>query len=202
MEDGIIPFVSSVTAELNERIDEIMTLINELADSMKEYITSVQDAINEIGEKIHSMLEESTSNKKYTSEAFSKIVKKIAIKLKEMSSKSEQPISQELLKAIEVSKDTINLLDEKMTDLQLIQVINGLDLIISRIDAKINAGTVNKAPYGSSTVKKYGIQTSISKSDSADKSEPVYYERGAKTKTMEEILEEQRKRRKLMMKYR
>ncbi|MHA1271628.1 MAG: hypothetical protein ACTSPY_17685 [Candidatus Helarchaeota archaeon] len=196
MSNEIIPFITSVTSELNERIDEIMTLINELTNSMEQYVNSVQEAINDIGIKVHNMLNESVNNKKFISESFSKIVKKIAIKMKDVISKSDQSITPEIRELLESSSKTVQLLEDRISDLQLIQIINGLSIIINALNNEVN---IRGSNFSLKKTEKGGIP---SPSSMPSEQKPVYYERGAKTKTMEEILEEQRKRKELMLKYR
>ncbi|MBD3228483.1 MAG: hypothetical protein GF329_09870 [Candidatus Lokiarchaeota archaeon] len=189
MSKEIIPFVSSVTTELDERINEIMHLISELTDSMKGYLESVQDAINDIGKKIYEMLNETQGKKKYISESFSKIVKKIALKIKDVKNKIKDDMDPEMKDALESSSETVNLLEKRITDLQLIQIINQLSSVVSILKGEV--ANIKKAP-----------KKPVSSVESKNESKAVYYEKGSKTKTMEEILEEERKRKKMFQKYR
>jgi len=202
MNNEIIPFITSVTTELNDRIDEIMTLISALTDSIQGYVESVQNAINDVGIKVQNMIEESANNKKYVSEAFSKIVKRIALKLKDISSEINKNISPDVKKSLESSSNIIDLLDKKITDLQLVQVIIGLSSIVDFLNSEVYSKKPEISGILQTEQKVVQTQGTSFTPTKQEGQKPIYYEKGAKTKTMEEILEEQRRRKKMMIKYR
>ena len=201
MSEGIIPFITLVTSELDEHINEIMILINEMTDSMQKYINSMQEAITNVGKNVNLMLTESSNNKKFISESYSTIVKKIALKISGLVNKSNETLEPDIKESIESSSRIVDQLQNRITDLQLLQVINGMGTIIDTLKGEIYtkgkrlSSVENKKKISS---KKTYVQAHTIKSDT----KPTYYEKGAKMKTMEEILEEKRRRKKMMQKYR
>ena len=201
MSNELIPFVSSVANEFNERLDEVLTLINEITDSMKNYTESIQSAINDIGNKIFKMLEESSNTKKSINEGYLQIIHKIAGKIKQVKEGPIKADDRSIKEILETSSRIADKLNENITELQLIQIINGLNTVVDRIETAIQEKrqiAVPKPVIPQTTGKQTNTGTVTEQETSAE----VYYEQGSKTKTMDEILEEQRKRKKMFQQYR
>ncbi|MFX1297318.1 MAG: hypothetical protein ACFFD2_20995 [Promethearchaeota archaeon] len=201
-----LPFMTSVTTDiyaridkLNQAIENVKSMLNDMIIDMKEYLSKIADRVNE-------MIEQGEMNKQMTLEAFAdttnNLIDQIKIIRNEQVEGLQSTQTQEMLRVV---NDTANLLEQRMYDIQIAILINGIHALVNAI----KTGNVIGIPVpiqsvsGANQVKSEAPVPSLLATDGTqDPQKTHFFGKGARKKTHEEIMEEKKKKDKLFGTYR
>ena len=209
---SFLPFVTSITTDIYERIEKIGKSIEDVKGSVNGAINTITDNFNGIVKKIEEMVEQGEMNKNMILESFSDSMSTLVQQIKAIRNENIKifmgPQTQQLIDAASL---TANQLESQLYDIQIAFLVNGIHALITAI----KAGKVVGIP-----VPVRGVAMAFpaaAKGEHAELAAPVpslaaeaadggkqktFFGKGTHKKTHDEIMEEKKKQEKLYGQYR
>ena len=199
---SFLPFVTSITTDIYERIERITKSLEEVKTSMEESMNSLNENMGTMIKKIQELIEQGEMNKTTILDSFSESMNALIQQIKTIRNENinafAEPETQQL---IESASRTANQLNSRLYDIQIAFLVNGIHALITAI----KTGKVVGIPIP----VKGGALSSKEADEKAELAAPVPslgadaekgkagYGKGVRKKTHDEIMEEKRKQSKL-----
>jgi len=210
---SFLPFVTSITTDIYERIEKIAKSIEDVKTSVNGAITIITDNFNGLVKKIEEMIEQGDMNKNMILESFSESMIALVQQIKVIRNENIKifmgPQTQQLIEAASL---TANQLESRLYDIQIAFLVNGIHALITAIKAGKVVGIpvpVRGLSVAAPSAVKYAgeraelaapVPTLTAEAADPDK-QKTFFAKGARKKTHEEIMEEKKNREKLYGKY-
>ncbi|MHA1276021.1 MAG: hypothetical protein ACTSQI_06390 [Candidatus Helarchaeota archaeon] len=208
---SFIPFMTSVTTDIYERIEKISQAFNEVKSLVQELLENVKGSMGNVLKGIEELIEQGEMNKDMTLQAFADTTNNLINQIKIIRNEQVKSFqSEETRQLIGVATQTANVLETRLADIQTAILINGIHAIITGI----KAGRVVGIPVPMRGVTAPGATQdpapkpdlaapvpSLSSQGGTEKPKKSYFGKGVRKKTHDEIMEEKRKKDKLFGRY-
>ena len=208
---SFLPFMTSVTTDIYERIDKLSQSMATVTDTLKVIIVDIKDNFENIAKNVGEMLEQGEMNRDMTLEAFSDSMNTLIHQIKTIRNETLQGLQSPQTKAMmNTVSDTANLIEARMYDIQIAFLINGIHALINAIKSgKVYGipvavrGLAAPVPQAQTPSQELGAPIpAISAAQPTDKKKrKPMFGKGAHKKTHDEIMEEKRKKDAIFRKY-
>ncbi|MDD1778718.1 MAG: hypothetical protein LUQ65_11180 [Candidatus Helarchaeota archaeon] len=210
---SFLPFVTSITTDIYERIEKIAKSIEDVKTSVNGAITTITDNFNGIVKKIEEMVEQGDMNKNMILESFSDSMNTLVQQIKTIRNENIKTFSgPQTQQLIEAASLTANQLESQFYDIQIAFLVNGIHALITAIKAGKVVGI--PVPVGGGAVaapaaaKHAGEKAELAApvptlaAEATEGDKRTFFGKGVRKKTHDEIMEEKKKQEKLYGKYR
>ncbi|NVM53030.1 MAG: hypothetical protein HWN66_04960 [Candidatus Helarchaeota archaeon] len=205
---SFLPFVTSVTTDIYERIEKLSLSLNSIKDSLKELITDIQENLKKVSENIEDMIQQGEMNKQMTLEAFADSMNTLVQQIRSIGNENIQAFqSTETQQMIANANNTALMLETRMYDIQISFLINGIHALMNAIKTGKVVGVPVPSAGAASTrsPSQEGLAAPIpaleSTTTAKGQKKKHFFGKGARKKTHDEIMEEKKKKEAIFRKY-
>ena len=210
---GFLPFMTSVTTDIYARIDKLNQVIENVKSMLNDMIIDMKENLSKIADRVNEMIEQGEMNKQMTLEAFADTTNNLIDQIKIIRNEQVEGLqSTKTQEMIRVVNNTANLLEQRMYDIQIAILINGIHALVNAIKTGNVVGipvpiqSVSGANQVKSEPLKQKLQAPVpsflATDGTQDPQKSHFFGKGARKKTHEEIMEEKKKKDKLFGTYR
>ncbi len=210
---SFIPFMTSVTTDIYERIDKVAQTLETVKQAINESLNGIKESLEKIAKSMDEMIEQSEMNKEMTLQAFADTTNNLIEQIRVIRNEQIEGLkSSETQEVIESVSKTATLLESRMYDIQIALLINGVHALVNAIKTgkvvgipvPVKEQSTAKAPK--SEAKKPDLAAPVPTLSPAaaptDATKKHFYGRGVRKKTHDEIMAEKKKKEQLFGKYR
>ena len=209
---SFLPFVTSVTTDIYERIDKIARSLDTVTGLIQNVVSQINENLKKSADGIEDLIQQGEMNKQMTLEAFADSMNTLAKEIRTIRNENIEALqsvqTQELINAITL---TATNLESRMYDIQTAFLINGIHALINAIKTGrvIGIPVPVRGAVASGAARVEAAQDelaapmpSLSATEESGHTEKrAFFGKGARKKTHDEIMEEKRKKERLFGKY-
>ncbi len=208
---SFLPFVTSITTDIYERINQLNQALEQIKGILKELIIDIKDNLSKVSANVGQMIEQGEMNKQMTLEAFADTTNNLIQQIRSIRNEQLRELQgPQMQQTIEMINKTANILDQRMYDIQIAILINGIHALMNAIKAGkvVGVPVPSKMPVptpAKTETPKAGLAApipTIAASTEGTEADKKFFGRGAKKKTHDEIMEEKRKKDKMYGQFR
>lgn len=205
--------MSSITTDIHKRLDTITQSLETVKSTITEVMKDINESLSNIFQKTNELIAQGEMTKDITLESFVNTSNNLIKEIKSIHNEQIKELQDiETQKLIKTLNTTANLLETRMNDIQIAIFINGIHALI----CGIKSGKVFGIPVSMKGVPIQGaiepetpkpyltksISTISLTKEPIQENQKPFFGKGARKKTVDDIIEEKRKRDKIFSKYR
>jgi hypothetical protein len=208
---SFLPFVTSITTDIYERIEKISKNLEEIKTSIEENIANINENMGTVVKKIEELIEQGEMNKTTILKSFGGSMDSLIQQIKTIQNENITAFAgnPETPQLIESANLTVNQLSARLYDIQIAFLINGIHALITAIKTGKVVGIPIPVKGGSATAPMPGKQggenaelaAPIPALSSETEKSKTSFGKGVRKKTHDEIMEEKRKQKEMFGKY-
>lgn len=195
---SFLPFMTSVTTDIYERIEKLTHSLSEIGELIKNTILGIEENFNKIVKSIQEMVEQGEMNKEMTLQAFADSMNTLIQQIRSIRDENIRGFQNaQTQQMIDAANNTALMLEARMSDIQIAFLISGLHALMNAIKTgKVVGIPVPTAGAPAPAASQAGgaqIAAPIP-SMKAKGEKKSFFGKGARKKTHDEIMEEKRKK--------
>jgi len=202
---SFIPFVTSITTDIYERIEKITKNLEEVKTSVEEAMGNLNENMSNVIKKIEELIEQGKMNKNTILNSFSESMNALIQQIKTIRNENINAfaVNPETPQLIESASHTASQLNSRLYDIQIAFLVNGIHALITAIKAGKIVGIPIPVKIESEkqTGEKAELAAPVPTISSDTEKQKSSYGKGVRKKTHDEIMEEKRKQKEMFGKY-